>query len=1058
MATVENIGTLRGSIELSDKGFSTTGSKAISTMADMKKAAAGVALGLIGANGLEAALGSIVGVAKDVVKSYDDIEESLSRVQARTGASTDEINELKNGVSALSQKYGRDQGGLAKALDQVTEAGVSVSESLSFLDVVVKGSKINNVEYGKTIDALDSVMDNFNMTADRAPEILDKLTVAAKEAELPFGAFTDMIGGVAPIASEAGLSLDELLGTLSAMTKQGIDAGTAAMGLKMIIGQMVAPSKELAKAMGMDTVKSAGDFTTAFKNIITSTGGSAIAIDAILPGMRTLPGMMKLVADGGNGMASAMDAISQSTGEADRQLKAIEKTAREKRNTLIQILKGVGIEIANVIASPGATLTKPGGVLSGAANNEEGTWENAVRKARAAANKTAQDYSIIIEDLNLKLEAINKKSEKKTLTDAMGRPMLNQAEAHKKLADEAVAIRTEIIKFASERDATAKSVSDKSEKDRQSAVKQEEARLAAEAKIKREKAKEEADKAAKEKKQRDREAEQAERERVERIKSLADVELDVLRNIHETRIRGMEAEVEQLQEKATDEKTRYEESLALLVRVHDKKIEIADAEATYAHEQNDAMWALAQESYKNDKEMLKLKEEEYKATARKIVADWSGRVSKEVDVQAEIKLELNKTMWQRLSDNMTRNFEKWIDDLKSGSTQAWSGVVSDVTDGVTQIGGRYGAMNEKLSNTVKDIGGLINSTLSGNPIKIMFSAMQLLGDVLGDNTREAREAAKAQKEAADSANKAAMAFLKAAGREDISSLSYQQLQDNLDRANTELNDFLKTTTGAAGVEELKVAQSLDRTQALAAIESLKGRAGEKTIFGTPTKDAMEAIFQIAKITRLLDIKTKAEQNQGTIDQLMAVVNETSSQIQGFAFNIDPSTRTNYSSYKSALESKVADGSMTRQEMGRNLLSALEGDMNGMFNGVKRLVFLGALSPDSRQSEIASARQMTQETATDEAPAAQSEGITEFSEGGVVMPRAGGTLGRLAERGVPEAVIPLDDMSFMFDQQPKTMNVKIEASGFNSVNLQMAREIGFVIMDNTETASRARRRY
>jgi len=57
---------------------------------------------------------------------------------------------------------------------------------------------------------------------------------------------------------------------------------------------------------------------------------------------------------------------------------------------------------------------------------------------------------------------------------------------------------------------------------------------------------------------------------------------------------------------------------------------------------------------------------------------------------------------------------------------------------------------------------------------------------------------------------------------------------------------------------------------------------------------------------------------------------------------------------------------------------------------------------------------------------RTQKVPKFAEGGIVMPRAGGTLGIIGEAGIAEAVIPLDRLDKMTGGGSKNYNITVNA--------------------------------
>ena len=141
---------------------------------------------------------------------------------------------LNNNVSQLELQQGAfavAQAGYKKTADQV-----------KILEAAVKSSQAKLVGTDVSITAITSVLKAYGLEASSAASLSEKFFQTIADGNLTLPEYAQVIGGVAPLASAAGVSLNELNAGIAALTQRGLTAGEATTGLERIIAALIDPS------------------------------------------------------------------------------------------------------------------------------------------------------------------------------------------------------------------------------------------------------------------------------------------------------------------------------------------------------------------------------------------------------------------------------------------------------------------------------------------------------------------------------------------------------------------------------------------------------------------------------------------------------------------------------------------------------------------------------------------------------------------------------------------------------------------------------------------------
>ena len=118
---------------------------------------------------------------------------------------------------------------------------------MSVLEVSAKAAKAGLTTTGIAADALTTLINAFGAEAESAEYFADLLFTTVKLGKTTMSELAPAIGGVATIAAQAGLSMEEVSGALAIMTRRGISTDRAVTFLRATMVSMLKPTEEAAE-------------------------------------------------------------------------------------------------------------------------------------------------------------------------------------------------------------------------------------------------------------------------------------------------------------------------------------------------------------------------------------------------------------------------------------------------------------------------------------------------------------------------------------------------------------------------------------------------------------------------------------------------------------------------------------------------------------------------------------------------------------------------------------------------------------------------------------------
>lgn len=295
-----------------------------------------------------------------VFKLGKDFEKELSKVTGLVGVSADQVDAWGKEILDLAPAIAKPPKELAEALFFVTSAGIKGAEAMEVLEMAGKASAAGLGETKVVADLVTSAMNAYgkeNLSAGKATNIL---VAAVREGKAEASELAASMGQVLPLASNMGVTFDQVAAAQAAMTRTGTPAAEAATQLKSILAGLIKPSKqaeEQLQAMGTSSqemrkkIKDEGLINALFdlKEMTGKFGEEAMA--RVFPNIRALMGTLDLMGSSAEDNAKIFDRISGDTNALNDAFKAAAETTDFKWNQALSKLQSVAIGFFDVLKS-----------------------------------------------------------------------------------------------------------------------------------------------------------------------------------------------------------------------------------------------------------------------------------------------------------------------------------------------------------------------------------------------------------------------------------------------------------------------------------------------------------------------------------------------------------------------------------------------------------------------------------------------------------------------------------------------------------------------------------
>lgn len=295
-----------------------------------------------------------------------DFDKSMTSIQALVGVTADRVAEMGEAAKKMAVDTGKSSKEAAEALFFITSAGLRGKEAMDVLEMSLKAAAVGLGETKTIADLSTSAMNAYGSESLSASDATDILTAAVREGKLEASALAGAMGGVIPLASNMGVSFDQVGAAMAAMSKTGTDAATGATQLTAILSSLKKPSAEAVDAldaMGLTTqgvqqsIREKGllDTLIMLQEGLKQTGQDTTAL---FPNIRALKGVLDLTGAGLDDNRKVFDALTDSMGATDKAFEKTAKSASFKMTQGFNAMKESLMEVGQVIMITIAPLIK----------------------------------------------------------------------------------------------------------------------------------------------------------------------------------------------------------------------------------------------------------------------------------------------------------------------------------------------------------------------------------------------------------------------------------------------------------------------------------------------------------------------------------------------------------------------------------------------------------------------------------------------------------------------------------------------------------------------------
>lgn len=211
--------------------------------------ALGVALGNLAADAIAKCVDGMKQFIAQTVEVGKGFESTMSQVQAISGASAEDMEELSSTASELGRTTSKSAQEVAEGFSYMAMAGWKTEDMLGGINGIVKLSEASQTDLATASDIVTDALTAFGESADQAGRLADIMAAASSNANTNVEMMGETFKYVAPLAGSMGYSMEDISTAIGLMANSGIKATQAGTSLRSLLTRMASPTKESAVAM-----------------------------------------------------------------------------------------------------------------------------------------------------------------------------------------------------------------------------------------------------------------------------------------------------------------------------------------------------------------------------------------------------------------------------------------------------------------------------------------------------------------------------------------------------------------------------------------------------------------------------------------------------------------------------------------------------------------------------------------------------------------------------------------------------------------------------------------
>ena len=260
---------------------------------------------------------------KKAIENAMALEDSLYNLATMPGVEVSDLESYRQELIASSNATSVSATELSEAAYQAVSAGQDASQAVEFATLAAKTAKVGMTDTSTVVNGATSILNAWGDAAGGAEHVMDLMITAQNLGKTTVGDIASNIGQLTGLAPQLGVSVEETMASVAALTKNGVQTSTAINGLKAVMSNVIKPTTEaanVAKELGLDfsaaALQSKG-FSAFLTDVMEKTGGDTELLAKLFGSVEGLNQVMLLGGAAAQDYSDILGEMGSTTGVVD---------------------------------------------------------------------------------------------------------------------------------------------------------------------------------------------------------------------------------------------------------------------------------------------------------------------------------------------------------------------------------------------------------------------------------------------------------------------------------------------------------------------------------------------------------------------------------------------------------------------------------------------------------------------------------------------------------------------------------------------------------------------
>lgn len=314
----------------------------------------------------------LAGLGIAATKTAMEFEAQMSRVGAIAGATSEEMDQLKEAALELGASTSKSASEVAVGMEKMAASGYNTNQILAAMPGIIAAAEASGEDMALVTDVVSSALNSFGLEASEATHVADVLAQAANQSSADINDLGYSFSYAAPVAKGLGISLEELAAATGIMADAGIKGERAGTSLRSALLRLSDPPKEARDALNglgisvLDSKKQMKPFSQIIGEVKKATDGMTdaqkMATLSQLFGTEAVSGMLSVVNAGPEKLNKLTKGLENSGGAAEEAAERMKDNLKGAIEELGGSFETAAIKVGEILTP---TIKSLAGIVQG---------------------------------------------------------------------------------------------------------------------------------------------------------------------------------------------------------------------------------------------------------------------------------------------------------------------------------------------------------------------------------------------------------------------------------------------------------------------------------------------------------------------------------------------------------------------------------------------------------------------------------------------------------------------------------------------------------------------